>query len=121
MIKKDSKKDLRDVRHKRIRNKVSGTAERPRLCIYRSLHHTYAQIIDDENSVTLVSASTLEKDLANLASKSNAEAAREVGIRIAERAKEKGIESVVFDRNGSKYHGAVSALADAAREKGLIF
>mgnify|MGYP003733826663 CR=1 FL=1 len=121
MIKKDSKKELRKIRHKRIRRKLSGTAEAPRLCVFKSLHHIYAQLIDDENGVTLVSASTLDKDMADLGSKSNIEAAKRVGSSIAQKAKAKGIEYVVFDRNGYKYHGCISALADAARENGLVF
>ena len=121
MIKKTSKNELRKGRHIRIRNKISGTAATPRLCIYTSLQHVYAQIIDDEQGVTLVTASTLDKDMADLASKSNIDAAKRVGGSIAEKAKEKGITSVVFDRNGRKYHGRVSALADAARENGLVF
>jgi len=121
LIKKTSHKELRDQRHRRMRNKVRGTAERPRLCIYKSLQHTYAQIIDDDRGITLVSASTLDKDLTHLPNKSNAEAAREVGMKIAERAKEQGINTVVFDRNGLKYHGTVLALAEGARENGLVF
>lgn len=121
MIKKTSKNELRKGRHYRIRKKISGTAATPRLCIYTSLQHIYAQIIDDEKGVTLVTASTLDKDMADLTSKSNIDAAKRVGGSIAEKAKEKGISAVVFDRNGRKYHGRVSALADAAREKGLVF
>ncbi len=121
MIKKTSKKELRKGRHIRIRNKISGTADAPRLCIYTSLHHIYAQIIDDEKGVTLVAASTLDKDMADLSGKTNIDAAKRVGGSIAEKAKEKGITQVVFDRNGRRYHGRVSALADAARENGLVF
>ena len=121
MIKKTSKKELRQGRHQRIRLKLSGTADSPRLCVYRSLNHIYAQLIDDEKGVTLAAASTLEKDMADLASSSNIEAAKRVGASIAQKAKEKGITMVVFDRNGRKYHGCVSALADAARENGLVF
>lgn len=121
MIKKTSKKELRKSRHQRIRRKMSGTNDVPRLCVFRSLHHIYVQIIDDENGVTLVSASTLDKDMADLQSKTNLDAAKRVGGSIAQKAKEKGIENVVFDRNGYKYHGCVSALADSARENGLVF
>lgn len=121
VIKKTSIKKHRDIRHKRIRKKVSGTGEVPRLCIYRSLHHTYAQIIDDKNGVTLVAASTLDKGMADLASKTNAEAAKRVGAEIARKAKDKGISTVVFDRNGLKYHGCVASLAESARENGLVF
>ncbi|MDD4170937.1 MAG: 50S ribosomal protein L18 [Syntrophomonas sp.] len=121
MIKKTSKKELRQGRHQRIRVKLSGTAETPRLCIYRSLNHIYAQLIDDGKGVTLAAASTLDKDMADLGSSSNVEAAKRVGGSIAVKAKEKGITTVVFDRNGRKYHGCVSALADAARENGLVF
>ncbi len=121
MIKKTSRKELRQDRHKRMRIKLSGTAETPRLCIYRSLNHIYAQLIDDVQGVTLASASTLDKDLADLGNGSNIEAAKRVGGSIAQKAKDKGITTVVFDRNGRKYHGCVSALADAARENGLVF
>jgi large subunit ribosomal protein L18 len=121
LIKKTSKKELRQGRHQRIRVKLSGTEETPRLCIYRSLNHIYAQLIDDEKGVTLVAASTLDKDMADLGSSSNMEAAKRVGGSIAVKAKDKGIINVVFDRNGRKYHGCVSALADAARENGLVF
>ncbi len=116
-----AQKDRATVRravHKRIRRKVSGSAERPRLTIYRSLSHIYAQIIDDERGQTLVSASTTEKDLRG-ATGGNVEAAERVGRAIAERATAKGISNVVFDRGGYRYHGRVKALADAAREAGL--
>lgn len=121
MIKKTSKNELRKTRHKRIRKKIAGTAEVPRLCIYTSLNHIYAQIIDDENGVTLVTASTLDKDMADLTGKSNISAAKRVGDSIAQKAKAEGITTVVFDRNGRQYHGKVMALADAARESGLVF
>jgi len=121
LISKPDKKLLRQKKHRRIRKKLSGTNEVPRLCIFKSLNNIYAQIIDDENGNTIVSASTLEKDLSNLTSKTKIEAAKMVGSRIAEKAKEKGISKVVFDRNGYKYHGKVAAFADAAREKGLDF
>ena len=109
---------VRRAVHRRIRKKVAGTGERPRLAIFRSLNHIYAQIIDDENGRTLVSASSTEKDLRG-ASGGNVEAAQRVGRAVAERALEKGISSVVFDRGGYRYHGRVKALADAAREAGL--
>ncbi len=121
LIKKKSRNKLRLGKHQRIRRKLSGTEETPRLCIYKSLNHIYAQIIDDQKGVTLVAASTLDKELSDLPSSTNVEAAKEVGSRIAARAQEKGITNVVFDRSGYKYHGRVAALADAAREKGLQF
>jgi large subunit ribosomal protein L18 len=117
MAKKD-KAAVRRAVHTRIRRRVSGTAERPRLAIFRSLNHIYAQLIDDENGLTLASASTVEKDLRG-ESGGNIEAARRVGRAIAERALAKNVESVVFDRGGFRYHGRVKALADAAREAGL--
>lgn len=121
MIKKTSKNELRKSVHKRIRKKLAGSSETPRLCVFRSLNHIYAQIIDDENGVTLAAASTLDKEAGELTSRTNMEAAKRVGTMIAEKAKEKGITTVVFDRNGYKYHGRVAALADAARENGLDF
>ncbi|HAA08692.1 MAG: 50S ribosomal protein L18 [Syntrophomonadaceae bacterium] len=121
MIKKPSRNQLRQNKHKRVRRRVIGTGEIPRLCVYKSLNHIYAQIIDDEKGVTLAAASTLDKELSDLPSKNNIEAAKEVGSRIAAKAQEKGITTVVFDRSGYKYHGRVAALADAAREKGLQF
>lgn len=121
MIKKTSRNVLRQGKHGRVRRKIAGTTETPRLCIYKSLNHIYAQLIDDEQGRTLVTASTLDKDLQGLASKTNIEAAKAVGSSIAVRAKEKGISRVVFDRSGYKYHGRVAALADAARENGLEF
>jgi large subunit ribosomal protein L18 len=116
-----AQKDRATVRravHKRIRRKVQGTGARPRLAIYRSLNHIYAQIIDDESGRTLASASTTEKDLRG-GTGGNIEAAQRVGRAIAERANAAGITSVVFDRGGYRYHGRVKALADAAREAGL--
>lgn len=104
--------------HKRIRRKISGRSERPRLAIYRSLSHIYAQVIDDVQGQTLVAASTTEKDLRG-STGGNVEAARRVGKTIAERALAKGIDSVVFDRGGYLYHGRIKALTDAAREAGL--
>jgi large subunit ribosomal protein L18 len=110
--------DIRRAVHKRIRRKVQGTGTRPRLAIYRSLNHIYAQLIDDEAGRTIASASTTEKDLRG-ATGGNVEAAARVGRAIAERALSKGVESVVFDRGGYRYHGRVKALTDAAREAGL--
>jgi large subunit ribosomal protein L18 len=104
--------------HKRIRRKLRGSTERPRLAIYRSLNHIYAQVIDDVEGQTLVSASTIEKDLRG-STGGNIDAARRVGKTVAERALAKGIESVVFDRGGYLYHGRIKALTDAAREAGL--
>ncbi|MEN0021039.1 MAG: 50S ribosomal protein L18 [Planctomycetota bacterium] len=103
-----------------IRKRVAGTAERPRLAVFRSLNHIYVQVIDDLAGVTLVSASTRDKDM-GLDKTGNAEAAKSVGAKVAERAKAKGIEAVVFDRGGFRYHGRVKALADGAREGGLKF
>ena len=117
MAKRD-KAAVRRAVHKRIRRKVQGSSERPRLAIYRSLNHIYAQIIDDERGETLVSASTTEKDLRG-ATGGNIEAAERVGRAIAERALSKGIDHVVFDRGGYLYHGRVRALAEAARSAGL--
>ena len=104
--------------HTRIRRRVRGTQERPRLAIFRSLNHIYAQIIDDEQAVTIASASTVEKDLRG-GTGGNIEAAQRVGRAIAERAIAKGVEQVVFDRGGFRFHGRVKALTDAAREAGL--
>ena len=115
---KDSNK-ARLKRHARVRAKISGTAERPRLCVYRSNANISAQIIDDDKGITLVSASTLEKGFEGLGS--NKAAAKKIGEIIAARANEKGITDVVFDRGGYLYHGRVSALADGAREGGLKF
>jgi large subunit ribosomal protein L18 len=109
---------VRNAVHKRIRRKVSGSTERPRLAVYRSLNHIYAQVIDDERGQTLVSASTTEKDLRG-GTGGNIEAAERIGRTIAERAIAAGINSVVFDRGGYLYHGRVKALTDAAREGGL--
>ena len=110
--------EVRQRVHTRIRRRLSGTAERPRLNVYRSLNHIYAQVIDDLQGVTLVSASTVA---AKSKTGGNVAAAKEVGKQIAERAKEKGITKVVFDRGGYLYHGRIKALADAAREAGLEF
>ena len=122
MINKKSRTEVRLKKHKRIRNRFSGTAERPRLAVFRSNNHVYAQIIDDDKEHTLVSASTLQKDVkAELEKTNNVEAAAYLGTVIAKRALEKGITTVVFDRGGYIYHGKVQALADAAREAGLNF
>ena len=108
--------------HKRIRQKISGNVNRPRLCIYRSLKYIYAQIVDDSQGRTLVAASTAEKSLrGDLKQAGNIQASKLVGKAIAERAKAKGIEAVVFDRGGYLYHGRIKAVADAARESGLKF
>jgi large subunit ribosomal protein L18 len=119
MVSKTDRKMQRQRRHERVRNKVSGTAECPRLCIYRSNTNIYAQIIDDVKSTTLVSASTLDKDVKE--KHSNITAAKEVGALIAKRALEKNIKTVVYDRGGYIYHGIVKELAEAAREGGLVF
>ena len=122
MITKVDKNKARKKRHLRVRKKISGTPARPRLSVFRSSKHIYAQLIDDISGRTLASASTLDKELAGqLQSGGNVEAARKVGELIAKRAKEKGIEAVVFDRGGYLYHGRIKALADAAREGGLQF
>ena len=119
MVKNVNKKAMRLHRHVRVRGKISGTPERPRLNVFRSNANIYAQIIDDVNGVTLVSANTLEKEFEGATG--NIEAAKKVGAVLAERAKAKGIEVVVFDRGGYIYHGRVAALADGAREGGLQF
>ena len=119
MVTKIDKNKKRLKRHVRVRAKISGTADCPRLSVYRSNKNISAQIIDDVKGVTLVAASTLEKGFEGIGS--NKEAARKVGLAIAEKAKAKGIETVVFDRGGYIYHGRVSELADGAREGGLKF
>lgn len=119
MVSKKDANKARLQRHKRVRAKISGTAERPRLDVYRSAKNIYAQVIDDVNGVTLVSASTIEKDFAGYGG--NKDAAKKVGQLIAERCKAKGIENIVFDRGGYLYHGRVKELADSAREGGLQF
>jgi large subunit ribosomal protein L18 len=117
-----SRNDQRLKRHTRLRKKVVGTEARPRLQIFRSLHHTYAFVIDDTKGHTLVAASTREGAVADgLGSRTNLEAAQKVGSTIAQRAKAAGIDTVVFDTSGHKYHGRVAALAQAAREAGLEF
>ncbi|KAA0544086.1 50S ribosomal protein L18 [Bacillus sp. BGMRC 2118] len=120
MITKPDKNATRKKRHARVRSKLTGTAQRPRLNVFRSNQHIYAQVIDDTNSVTIASASTLDKEL-SASSTGNVEAAKLVGELVAKRAIEKGITSIVFDRGGYLYHGRVKALADAAREAGLEF
>ena len=119
MINRPDTRSQRIKRHNRVRGKISGTAERPRLCVFRSENNIYAQIIDDVAGNTLVSASSVEKDFEG--NGSNKEAARKVGKLVAERALQKGIEEVVFDRGGYIYHGRVKALAEGAREGGLKF
>ena len=122
MISKIDENQERKRRHLRVRNKVSGTAAAPRLCVYRSLNHIYAQIIDDTVGNTLVAASTLDKAIkADLAGKTKSEEAKLVGELLAKKALEKGIETVVFDRGGYLYTGRVASLADGAREGGLKF
>jgi len=117
-----SRAESRKRRQARVRRKVTGTADRPRLCVFRSSKHIYAQIIDDTQSVTVASASTQIKNLADgLAYTGNVDAAKAVGEKIARSALEKGVKNVVFDRNGFVYHGRVKAVADAAREAGLEF
>ena len=122
MVSKESRQKVRVKKHMRIRNRFSGTAEQPRLAVFRSNNHMYAQIIDDTVGNTLVSASTLQKDVkANLEKTNNVDAAAYLGKVIAEKAIEKGIKDVVFDRGGFIYQGKIAALADAAREAGLEF
>ena len=119
MVSKVNKNAMRLKRHVRVRGKISGTPERPRLNVFRSNTNIYAQIIDDVNGVTLVSANTLEKNFEG--STGNCEAAKKVGAALAERAKAKGITQVIFDRGGYVYHGRVAAVAEGARENGLEF
>jgi large subunit ribosomal protein L18 len=124
MIARESKDVVRKRVHQRIRNRMLGTAERPRLNVYRSTNHLYVQLVDDMQGVTVVSASTLEKKgdaKGKRPTGGNVAAAREIGKTIAERAKAKGVEKVVFDRGGYLYHGRIKALADAARAAGLQF
>lgn len=121
MISKENRKALRLKKRFRVRKKISGTSERPRLSVFRSLHHIYAQVINDVNGTTLVAASTLSPELKDLGSKSNTEAAKAVGELVAKKALEAGIQQVVFDRSGYLYHGRIAALAEAAREAGLQF
>jgi large subunit ribosomal protein L18 len=119
MIRNIDKKEIRGRVHKRIRRKLAGTTERPRLAIFRSVAHIYAQVIDDSKGVTLVSASSVDKG--GRTNGGNVAAAKAIGKLVAERAKEKGVAQVVFDRGGYPYHGRVKALADAARAAGLEF
>ena len=122
MVSKKSRAEVRQKKHRRLRNHLAGTAERPRLAVFRSNNHMYAQVIDDTVGNTLVSASTLDKEVkAELEKTNNVEAAAYLGTVIAKRAIEKGIDTVVFDRGGFLYHGKIAALADAAREAGLKF
>ena len=122
MVSKESRQEVRVKKHKRLRNRFSGTAERPRLAVFRSNNHMYAQIIDDTVGHTLVSASTLEKAVkTELEKTNNVDAAAYLGTVIAKRAIEKGIKTVVFDRGGFIYQGKIAALAEAAREAGLEF
>lgn len=119
MLNKPDKNKLRQKRHLRVRNRVAGTAERPRLNVFRSLAHIYAQVIDDDKGITLAAASSLDKDFTGKGG--NIAAAKLVGAAIAKKALDKGISEVVFDRGGYIYHGRVAALAEAAREGGLKF
>jgi large subunit ribosomal protein L18 len=119
MIRKTSKNEIRKRIHERIRQRVRGTAERPRLAVFRSLYHIYAQIIDDRAGSTIAAAASTEKSVGP--SGGNIAGAKEIGKLVAQRAREKGISKVVFDRGGYLYHGRVKALADAARESGLEF
>ena len=122
MVSKKSRQEVRMNKHRRIRNRLNGTPERPRLAVFRSNNHMYAQIIDDTIGNTLVAASTVEKDVrAELEKTNNVDAAAYLGTVIAKRALEKGISTVIFDRGGFLYQGKVAALADAAREAGLEF
>ncbi len=122
MVSKESRTAIRLTKHRRMRNRISGTTERPRLAVFRSNNHMYAQIIDDTEGKTLVSANTLQKDVkAELEKTNNVDAAAYLGKVIAQKAQEKGIKAVVFDRGGFIYQGKIKALADAAREAGLEF
>lgn len=119
MVNRPDTEKARQTRHKRVRGKIHGTAERPRLNVYRSLRHIYAQLIDDDRGVTLLSASTLEKDFNEYGG--NVEAAKKVGLVLAKKAAEKDIKNCVFDRGGYIYHGRIRGLAEGAREGGLKF
>ena len=121
MIRKIEKKEIRKRIHVRIRRKLRGTTERPRLAVFRSVAHIYAQVIDDVEGKTLVSASSVDKGSRGSKGGGNVAAAKTIGKLVAERAKEKGVKQVVFDRGGYQYHGRIKALADAAREAGLEF
>jgi large subunit ribosomal protein L18 len=119
MIKKINKNESRLRRHKRVRGKISGTAERPRLNVFRSAQHMYAQLIDDDKGVTIAAASTTEKSFTEFGG--NVEAAKKIGLAIAQKGKAAGVSNVVFDRSGYLYHGRIAAVADGAREGGLVF
>ena len=122
MVSKKSRTEVREKKHRRLRNHLAGTADRPRLAVFRSNNHMYAQVIDDTVGNTLVSASTLDKEVkAELEKTNNVEAAAHLGTVIAKKALDKGINTVVFDRGGFIYQGKIKALADAAREAGLAF
>jgi large subunit ribosomal protein L18 len=116
---KKSRREVRDAVHRRIRKKIKGTAQRPRLCVYRSLNHIYAQLIDDDQGRTLAAASTLDQSIGTAGA--NTAAAQAVGKLIAARALDRGIKQILFDRGGYPYHGRIRALADAVRESGLEF
>jgi len=119
---KINSKQTRIHKHKRVRKKVQGTASRPRLCVFRSNKHIYAQVIDDTKGITLVAASSVNlNSQSSIALGSNCEASRSVGKILAERSKKEGIETVVFDRGGKLYHGRVEALAEAAKQAGMVF
>jgi large subunit ribosomal protein L18 len=122
MAKEKNRRQMRVVRHERIRGSVSGTAARPRLAVFRSANHIYAQVINDENGVTIVSANTMQADVKSaVGDKKPLEAAKIVGSTVAEKARQAGVTNVVFDRGGFKYHGRVQALAEGARSAGLEF
>lgn len=121
MFKRIDKKANRKARHERVRRNMAGTAEKPRLTVFKSNNNIYAQLVDDQKGVTLCSASSLEKEMRDEHAHSNVETAKAVGERIAKRALEQGIESIVFDRSGYLYHGKIRELADSAREAGLKF
>ena len=122
MARRRTRKNLRLMRHARVRRKVTGTAERPRLSVFRALNHVYAQIIDDSQGNTLAAASSLESQVREQRDgKAKTEISKVVGKVLADRAKEKGVTTVVFDRGGYKYHGRVKALAEAVREEGIVF
>lgn len=122
MVNRVNKAEIRNRKHVRVRKNISGTAARPRLCVYRSLQHIYAQVIDDVAGVTLAAASTLDEAVkSECAYGGNIDAAKAVGTLVAKRALEKGIDTVVFDRGGYVYHGRVAAVAEGAREAGLNF
>ena len=122
MITRVDRKEIRRKKHQRVRKAVAGTAERPRLAVFRSLNHIYAQVINDEQGITLVSASSLDPEFKSLeVSGGNTEGAQKVGELVAKRALEKGISKVVYDRGGNLYHGRIAAVAEGAREAGLDF